>query len=423
MKDHKHEVGNFTLNTAGISTVEFFWGLGLPLVLESTFLQLFLKELGASSFLISFVPGFFFIGQAFFGLVSAYRTRALTKKRRSVLLYHLYPAIFISGFGFFLLATSGFSKYTLPVFFISYGVFNFGIGMVLPVWQNYLVKLFSEKTVLPALSVMFIAQTAGRLISSFLLAGYFTDKEVTPESSTILFLLCGALFFFGSFGFLLTKEPETEDSAETRDAMGTGFFKYILNSIEIIIKDRNLLKFLFGDLELYAIITVLSFYANYAVQYHGISAAAAAGIFVGVYFLGQIISNVLLGSFNLLSLKNKCILSRFFSVPGIIILIFCTNIAGFLAASLLLGLARSIRSLIYAPAIKIISGKPDATSHFAAAPVLMLPLSLGISVLSGKMLDVLSYTGADSYRILFGVLAGLAALSLLFIIRTDFRSS
>ena len=35
-------------NVFGISAVEFLWGLGLPVVVESTFLQLFLKNLGAS---------------------------------------------------------------------------------------------------------------------------------------------------------------------------------------------------------------------------------------------------------------------------------------------------------------------------------------------------------------------------------------
>ena len=42
--------------------VEFFWGLGFPIVLESTFLQLFLKNLGASSFVIGIVPALFIFG-------------------------------------------------------------------------------------------------------------------------------------------------------------------------------------------------------------------------------------------------------------------------------------------------------------------------------------------------------------------------
>ena len=46
----------FRRNVFGVASVEFFWGLGFPIVLESTFLQLFLKHLGASSFVIGIVP-------------------------------------------------------------------------------------------------------------------------------------------------------------------------------------------------------------------------------------------------------------------------------------------------------------------------------------------------------------------------------
>jgi len=47
---------NFKRNIAGTAGVGFFWGLGFPIVQESTFLQLFRKNLGASSFAIGIVP-------------------------------------------------------------------------------------------------------------------------------------------------------------------------------------------------------------------------------------------------------------------------------------------------------------------------------------------------------------------------------
>ena len=53
-------------NVIGISGCEFLWGLGLPVVLESTFLQLFLKSLGASSFQIGLIPAFSFLGSSVF---------------------------------------------------------------------------------------------------------------------------------------------------------------------------------------------------------------------------------------------------------------------------------------------------------------------------------------------------------------------
>ena len=54
----------FRQNVIGISSVEFLWGLGLPVVVESTFLQIFLKKLGASSFVIGLIPFFFYANYA-----------------------------------------------------------------------------------------------------------------------------------------------------------------------------------------------------------------------------------------------------------------------------------------------------------------------------------------------------------------------
>ncbi len=65
----------FTRNVCGVSAVEFLWGLGFPIVLESTFLQLFLKSLGASGFVIGLVPSILIIGISCFPLFSSYFTR------------------------------------------------------------------------------------------------------------------------------------------------------------------------------------------------------------------------------------------------------------------------------------------------------------------------------------------------------------
>ncbi|MBI9105953.1 MAG: hypothetical protein JEZ04_04360 [Spirochaetales bacterium] len=421
MIEHK-ENSNFLQNTAGISIVEFFWGMGLPLVLESTFLQLFLKDLGATSFMIAFVPGIAFASQALFGLVSAYWTKPLARKRPAVIKFHLYPALAILLFGLFLLLSNGEHSSTLAVFFILYSVFSIGIGMTLPVWQNYFVKLFKPAQLLPAVAIMMIAQSAGRLICSFFIADYFHSRSITPSNSALLFIFCGLLFFFGSFAFLLTKEEESKADTQI-DRQGFGSF--IRQAFKSTLGDKNLMLFLLSDIELYAVIAVMSFYANYAVVYHNISPAAAAGFFVGFNYAGQITTNIIFGSFNLFQLKTKCVISRICSIGAVILLVTGTGLPVFLGASVLLGFSKAIRSLIYAPAVKIISGASDTTSIFAAASIILLPLSMGISLLSGKLLDTLSFLTADSYRIVFGIMGLLSFISIFFIIRIDFtrRSS
>jgi hypothetical protein len=171
------------------------------------------------------------------------------------------------------------------------------------------------------------------------------------------------------------------------------------------------------------VITVLSFYANFAVTYHNIHTAAAAGLFVGLNYAGQITANVIIGTLNLFSMKTKCIIGRICSISAVTLLITASGLPVFLTASVLLGFSKAIRSLTYPAAVKSITGKSDVSSHFAAASILLLPLSMGIPLLSGRMIDILSFLGADSYRLVFGFMGLLSALTILFIVRIDFRKT
>jgi hypothetical protein len=142
-KDHY-----FLQNVIGISAVEFLWGLGLPIVIESTFLQLFLKSLGASSFAI--------IGSSVFALLSSYITSGLAFKRKAVIILHLVSGASLLLFGISLFVF-GQVSHILIVFFSCYAIFSVCVGMTLPVWLNFLVKIFSENKSVSGLAVMMIA--------------------------------------------------------------------------------------------------------------------------------------------------------------------------------------------------------------------------------------------------------------------------
>lgn len=177
---------HYGINTFGIASVEFFWGLGLPVVLESTFLQLFLKEMGASSVVVGLIPSFFFISQAFLGLFAAYGAAKLKHKRTAVIAIHCIPAFFISLFGVYLLAF-GFGNHAVGIFLILYALFSMGIGLILPVWQNYLVLIFTPHRTLSALSIMMMCQSAARLIGSFLIAKVVAALSFSPLAGTLVF--------------------------------------------------------------------------------------------------------------------------------------------------------------------------------------------------------------------------------------------
>jgi len=69
--------------------------------------------------------------------------------------------------------------------------------------------------------------------------------------------------------------------------------------------------------------------------------------------------------------------------------------------------------------VKRLSGQEDATHYFAVAPLFTLPLSVGIPLLNGAVLDRLVFMGGWSYRFVFLAMALLSVVSLFILSRID----
>jgi len=403
----------FRRNTIGISSVEFFWGLGMPVVMESTFLQLFLRNLGASSFLIGLIPTLFSGAVALFALFSGRLTGHIERKRPAVIIMHVGAALPLLTFGIFL-AVTGFSPSILSVFFCCYALFSVGVGFIFPVWQNYLVKIFTEQRSISALAVMWTTQSVAKLLSSYLILRTVERYSFSAFGSSIIFISVGVVFLGGSFLFLITRE--VSDSVPTD---GSYHRLGIVQGFRSVLRNRNFLLFLGTDLEYFALIGIISFYANYATEHCGISPAMASGLFVAFNYLGGITASILLGWFRLFTLKGKYWITKIPAALAVPLICFICRPWAFFLASYLFGVSRSTRSLVYAPAVKRLSGMADATHYFSVAPLITLPLSVGIPLINGATLDRLSYLGGGSYRIVFLAMAVLSVASLAILSRID----
>jgi hypothetical protein len=405
----------FARNTAGISLVELFWGIGLTVLVESTFLQIFLKDLGAGHRTIGIVPAIFSSGMALSSLLSSYLTYHLQKKRGSVILSHCFSGVPIIAIGLVLII-AGRNRYSVKVFIALYSLYSLSIGFIMPVWQSFLMKIFSESRAIPAVSIMMIVQTTGRLLGGIFIVKLVSSYALSPVSSGILFVIIGFIFFSASFFYLLVKENNDERTDIRAHSVST-----LTLTLRGIVTERNFMYFLLASLEPFACIAVISFYANYAVECRGIDRALAAGLFTVFIYTGVILANIVFGWFGLFRLKTKYIISRFIAIGGIILLLFTESLTGFLAVSVFLGLSRGISMLAYTPAVKLLSGRHDATDYYAAAPIITLPISFGIPLVCGLFLE--SYTGNSSsaYHYMFIGLAFLILISIIMIGLTDFN--
>jgi MFS family permease len=410
----------FKQNVFGISGVEFLWGLGLPVVIESTFLQLFLKSLGASSFVIGFIPAFMFIGCSIFGLLSSYFTSDMAFKRNAVIWLHVISGVSLLFFGC-ILFVFGKIPSILLVFFASYAIFSVCIGMTVPVWLNYAVNMFSEKRTVTGFAYMMIAQHVARLISSILIVKWVEKYSFSLKASSLIFISVGTLFALAALLFLFTREVERE--GRKNDRAGRSLFRYTIDSIRDILKNRNFLFFLAADMDFFVVVTAISFYANYSTTYCGIQPSIAAGMFVGFLYTGAILTNIALGPLGFLSVRNKYILSKCSAVAALIMIVGFQDVWSFLLASFFFGICRGTRSIVYAPAVGRLSGLSDATSYFAVAPLLTLAFATGLPLAFGRFLDHFAWLEGDSYRIIFGVSILLVTSTLYFLLRVDFRQN
>ena len=407
----------FRRNVAGVAGVEFLWGLGFPIVMESTFLQLFLKSLDASSFTVGIVPSLFIFCISTMPLFSTYLSRNYRSKKTLVALLHVSSGLGILLFGLLLPFLQGKTEILL-FFFICYMLFSLCLGLTIPIWYDYLTRIFSNAKTVPGLGYMMLAQNIGKVVSSFFILKIVDTYAFSLASSAWVFIATGMLFIIGSLCFFFTKElPDAQPGG--RD--GRSFFRHTLQSFREILGNRPFLVYLAADLDIYVILTVLSFYANYATGFFAVSAPIAAGAFVACIYAGSITVNIFLGTMNLLRLKQKLYLSKGVTFILLLLLALFPSFTTFFLISYLLGVGRAIRNMVYPPSVKKFAGKIDTTAYFALAPILTLPIGSGFPLLFGSLLDSLAFMGADAYRLLFGGSALFILATLYFTIKTDYH--
>lgn len=413
---HAHPIDRYFLrNTVSVTAVETFWGLALPLVVESTFLQLYLRSIGASSTVIGLIPSLFALGLALAAPVSALLTAHLVHKRRAVVLTHILASLPFMAYGALLLLQPGAGR--PAVFLTFYALFTALIGLTIPIWQNFLMRIFSPRKVLLALSLMYGVQVAARIAAGFAIAGAVQLFAFSSSGAAVIFILVGASFFCGSMFFLLSHEK----SASHVSARDRAHSLHSLARTGLrIVRERNFIWFLLNTLEGTACICVISFYANYAVEHRGVSQAVAAGMFTVFVYAGAVSANVLFGTLNLLLLKGKYIVSKLCALAGIALIIAAPGYPLFLAASFFVGISRGTSQLAFNPAVKAITGLEDSTDYFSMAPLFTLPFTVGIPWAAGAAIEHWRGSGDLPYTAVFVCMGFIVALTMLFISKVDF---
>ena len=184
------------------------------------------------------------------------------------------------------------------------------------------------------------------------------------------------------------------------------------------LRNRSFLLYMANDIEFYASSAVTAFYAVYATEHIGVAAAAATAFVVATH-TGSMAAYLFLGRSRLLSLRQRLILGKCLSVAGVLLVLAAPAPWAFFAASALIGIGRASRQLAFLPVVKRLSRRSDATAYYALGQLVTMPFSVGLPLLAGQVLQLLAALGSDAYRLVFGALAALMALSMFALLRID----
>ena len=266
-KDDKH---NLLLNCAH----EFFWGLGLSFHTVYAIIPLFLKQLGAPQGICLSIAGLWSILVAFPQLFTAVVGRNIKDIKRAVIRVHIFamPPIFIAGFIFAFFAPTGPNVWMLYyICFILYGV---GIGIIIPIWTDFLNHTFSSSNRGKYLGISFAWNSVGGCFGGFAVRYLLNSNIPFPQNFGWGFLIFFNCILIGTILFKWYNIKTNKEISKNRSIND-----FMIETKEIINKNYNFRNYLISRIFLTANYPAISLYAIYSQNKFGFD-IGEAGVFV-----------------------------------------------------------------------------------------------------------------------------------------------
>ena len=408
-------------NTAGLAGSEFCVGLALPVITaDAAFLPLLMRAAGGTTFEVGLMAAIFWAALAFLPLLSAYLTRGVPDKRTIAIATNATLALPPLAFGGMLLLL-GPRFLSVSALIVTYAFLAAAFGISAPLWREYVTRVFPPQRVFAGLSVMFTLQTVARILSGLLAAALVQRFVFAPAMVGLVFVGTGLLLAASALLLALTRELAPAAPAAASDEAGAG--ARFTDVVATALRNRSFLLYMANDVEFFASSAVTAFYAVYATEHIGVAAAAATAFVVATH-AGSTAAYLFLGRSRLLSLRQRLILGKCCSVAGVLLVLAVPAAAApapwaFFVASALIGIGRASRQLAFMPVVKLLSRRADATAYYALAQLVTMPLSVGLPLLVGRVLQLLAALGGGGYRLVFAGLAALMAASMWVLLRID----
>lgn len=330
MKDiNNQDRHNLILNCAH----EFFWGIGLSFHTVYAIIPLFLKQLGAPQGICLSVAGLWSILVAFPQLFTAIIGRNIKNIKRTVIGVHIFamPPIFFAGFIFAFFAPSG--PYSWVLYYICFILYGIGIGIIIPIWTEFLNHTFSINKRGKYLGISFAWNSIGGFFGGFAVRLVLNSNIPFPQNFGWGFLIFFTCILIGTILFKWYHIKLDRNNHKNRS------INDFLSETKSIIKTNfNFRNYLISRMFLTANYPAISLYAVYTQNKFDFD-ISEAGVFVIINVIASGAGSLLSGWIgDLYGHKNSILLSFISYLMALLVALLANNMFHVYIIFLFLGL-------------------------------------------------------------------------------------
>lgn len=330
MKDiNNQDRHNLVLNCAH----EFFWGIGLSFHTLYAIIPLFLKQLGAPQGICLSVAGLWSILVAFPQLFTAIIGRNIKNIKRTVIGVHIFamPPIFFAGFIFAFFAPSG--PYSWVLYYICFILYGIGIGIIIPIWTEFLNHTFSINKRGKYLGISFAWNSIGGFFGGFAVRLVLNSNIPFPQNFGWGFLIFFTCILIGTILFKWYHIKLDRNNHKNRS------INDFLSETKSIIKTNfNFRNYLISRMFLTANYPAISLYAVYTQNKFDFD-ISEAGVFVIINVIASGAGSLLSGWIgDLYGHKNSILLSFISYLMALLVALLANNMFHVYIIFLFLGL-------------------------------------------------------------------------------------
>ncbi|SUZ90087.1 uncharacterized protein METZ01_LOCUS42941 [marine metagenome] len=320
---------NLILNCAH----EFFWGIGLSFHTLYAIIPLFLKQLGAPQGICLSVAGLWSILVAFPQLFTAIIGRNIKNIKRTVIGVHIFamPPIFFAGFIFAFFAPSG--PYSWVLYYICFILYGIGIGIIIPIWTEFLNHTFSINKRGKYLGISFAWNSIGGFFGGFAVRLVLNSNIPFPQNFGWGFLIFFTCILIGTILFKWYHIKLDRNNHKNRS------INDFLSETKSIIKTNfNFRNYLISRMFLTANYPAISLYAVYTQNKFDFD-ISEAGVFVIINVIASGAGSLLSGWIgDLYGHKNSILLSFISYLMALLVALLANNMFHVYIIFLFLGL-------------------------------------------------------------------------------------